>query len=495
MGAYDALIPGNAAAPTPAATGGKYASLIPQQTAPPPSTASLLGSNIGDALHSLGADVWHGLSAPFTHQSFNPTEATNAATNSFANTIQDAGNRLYNAVSTVRSDHATALQKGVSVGEAGMGAVNALFAPVSSALTYASHVPGVGYVADAFNKFFGAVGTVGGDAAGNLVNSLPLTDQQKATIAPLAQEVGSLAAQIATGKAGGDALHSLADKTHALVSSTAAALPVAKMAVEGNLLKDLPVQDQSPSTQEVPIANKYTPPEALPSIDMGPKAPDTLPTAERSPADQAAPPPANEQTIQADVPPARTSNTIRPVEGTGELKTSGLAQGIEAKAIEHNLSQGFGDLPEYRSVNMADQAAKTAKLIDTNYETARQIALGTKAPPKGLLPESVLVGVEKKAIDEGDIATLRELATNSRLTYQATTMGQRIRTLAERDPSSPVGAIKQVQDAREAALAAKNIDIPRETAKTVEEGRATVRKTASSIRSWNDLLDQITCKI
>lgn len=192
--------------------------------------------------------------------------------------------------------------------------------------------------------------------------------------------------------------------------------------------------------------------------------------------------------------PVRKS-TLKPVEGTGDIKTRGLSQGIEAKAIENGLTKTFGDLPEYKTVNMADQAARAADLLEKNYDEARAIALGDKAPPRGLLPESVLVAIEKDAIARGDIETLRELATNSRLTYEATTMGQRIRTLAERDPSSPVGAIKAVQDAREAALKGKEVDVQKETAKDISDMKKQIKKAASKRPTWEEFVKNLTCNI
>lgn len=191
--------------------------------------------------------------------------------------------------------------------------------------------------------------------------------------------------------------------------------------------------------------------------------------------------------------PTEGEGKLKPVEGTGELKTRGLSQGVEAKAIENNLTTSFGDLPEYRSLSMEDQAAKAAELINSDYETARAVAMGEKPPPAGLLPESVLVAVEKKALQDGDIETLRQLATNSGLSAEATTMGQRIRTLAERDPSSPVGAIKTVQDARAAALEKRGTPLQKMKAETTKQIRSSVRKSASPVPTWTDFIRSIEC--
>jgi len=190
-------------------------------------------------------------------------------------------------------------------------------------------------------------------------------------------------------------------------------------------------------------------------------------------------------------PPTAKYGNLRAVQGTGETVTRGLSAGVEARAIEKGLTANFGDLPEYERVSMADQARQTAELIDTDYETAKEIAMGDRQPPKGLLPESVFVGVEKRALADGDVETLRALATRSRLNTAATTMGQRIRTLGERDPTSPVGAIQAVQAAREAAYG-KGLDAAKaaEVASIREELRAAVSKPDA----WKDLVQSLTCR-
>lgn len=191
-------------------------------------------------------------------------------------------------------------------------------------------------------------------------------------------------------------------------------------------------------------------------------------------------------------PPTARYGNLRATEGTGDVVTRGLSEGVEARAIEDGLTSTFGDLPEYRQLSMADQAAKASDLINTDYDTAKAVAMGDRQPPKGLLPESVFVGVEKRALAEGDVDTLRQLATRSRLSTAATTMGQRIRTLGERDPASPVGALQEVQKAREADVS-KRMDIDAAKRETVEEIRSEVRGAASKADAWRDFLGSIEC--
>ena len=189
---------------------------------------------------------------------------------------------------------------------------------------------------------------------------------------------------------------------------------------------------------------------------------------------------------------ARYGN-LRAVEGTGELRTRGLAENVEAKAIEDGLTSGFSDLPEYRQISMADQAAQAVRLMDEDYETAKAIAMGDKQPPKGLLPESVYVAVERRALVEGDVDTIQQLATRSRLATSATTMGQRIRTLGERDKASPVGMIQEIQAAREADLAKRSGDIKAAKKAAVDEIKTEIRKAASKPDAWASFIDSIRC--
>lgn len=176
-----------------------------------------------------------------------------------------------------------------------------------------------------------------------------------------------------------------------------------------------------------------------------------------------------------------------------EVRVRGLSEGVEAKAIEKKLSEGFGELPEYKVVNMKEQATAAADLLVKDPARAKRIALGTETPPEGLLPESVFVALEDKAIKTKDVPLLQELA-KSELTGQATEMGQRIRSLAERDPASPVGAIREVQKAREAAIERRLKSTVKEaTNKEVAQIEKEIAKTLPKKETWQSFIDSITC--
>ena len=190
-----------------------------------------------------------------------------------------------------------------------------------------------------------------------------------------------------------------------------------------------------------------------------------------------------------------TPEPVREVPGDGETKVRGLAEGVESKAIENKLTQSFGDLPEYKTINLKDQALKAQDLLAKDQERARRIAMGEELAPEGLLPESIFVAVENQAVKAGDVSTLRALAVSSQLTTEATTMGQRIRMLGERDPESPVTAINEVVKARQesAQKRLKTKETTKLTEKDVSDIRNEIKKTAATKETWADFIRSIQC--
>lgn len=308
--------------------------------------------------------------------------------------------------------------------------------------------------------------------------------------------------------------------------SVKAPAPIKVQTVEEFLQRGTP--EVPKVTPKPEIYEPYTPPDKLPVIQMGntPKPKETLPTIQMGEKLSAKTPvgeltyepivtkapisemttvtPRKVQTVQEYLAKPKTvvepissgvPETVAPVqvEGVGMTKTRGLSQGVEAKAVEKKLTEGFGDLPEYQSVSMKDQATKASEILTKDAEQAKRIALGEEVAPEGVLPESVFVAVEQKAINDGDIATLRALASNSRLSAEATTMGQRIRTLAERNPESPVGAIREVIKSREASVAKRYGNVEQAKKTVVTEIKAAIAKVSPRTQSWEQFIDSIQC--
>lgn len=153
--------------------------------------------------------------------------------------------------------------------------------------------------------------------------------------------------------------------------------------------------------------------------------------------------------VKAAAPQVGRTDSIAPLTpvGTGDVKKSSLGRSVQQKAIDEKLTKTLGDSPEYKQVNMKDQARQATELIDVDEQQAIDVATGKRAAPQGVLPESVYVAVENKALKDGNVGLLRDLANSSRV-GEATAMGQRIRALAERDPDSAVTRIREVSEAR-----------------------------------------------
>lgn len=193
-------------------------------------------------------------------------------------------------------------------------------------------------------------------------------------------------------------------------------------------------------------------------------------------------------TVADIIAPSTTSARKEP-----EIKTSKLALGVEAKAIEAKLTEGFRDLPEYETVKVANQAEKAAKLLKSDPVRATRIAMGKELPPADLLPESVFVAVENQAMKMSNVNVLRDLATASTLPSEATGMGQRIRLLAERNPFSAVSAIRDVQLAREAKAQRTHGDVKKAREKIKSEVKVELKKSAPKAEAWQSFLETIKC--
>lgn len=184
-----------------------------------------------------------------------------------------------------------------------------------------------------------------------------------------------------------------------------------------------------------------------------------------------------------------TIPTLMPV-GEGEIRVSKLAKGVEARAVAEKLIKSFGDLPEYQRVSVDNQAERVTKLINEDWDTAVNIALGREESPYGLLPESVFIAVENKALEDGSVDLLRQLATSPR-TSEATAMGQRIRMLAERNPDSAVNNIREVYNERKKASEKRGYNKEKEVAKVRKEVDNEVKKVSKY--DWKSFIDSIEC--
>ncbi len=174
--------------------------------------------------------------------------------------------------------------------------------------------------------------------------------------------------------------------------------------------------------------------------------------------------------------------------GEGEVKVSKLGLRVEQTAIEKKLTSELSDLPEYKQLNMKEQAQKASDLLNSDPEKAMRVALGQELPPEGLAKESVFKALES-SITTPEMAS--KLAT-SPLVSEATALGQRIKALDVKVSDSPVEAIRQVIDARAKALEKR---LGRKPEQLVEK---TTKDIKSKVKvpdkyDWGKFLESIKC--
>jgi hypothetical protein len=337
------------------------------------------------------------------------------------------------------------------------GFANIPFSVISSAIGMAEAAPGLYTVSKLANLPFNVIGDAGGALLSKTADFLPISDQAKEDLRPRLQELGSVIGQVIGGH---------------------------------RLLGEKGVKPEEAATLEKAYGHENA--TEIIQHDTPTEIKKAVAEAKTVPAESVSAPAVAKPTkiVQATEAPAQIT-----VKGTGETKARGLSAGVEAKAIENRLTSGFADLPEYEKVNIKEQASQAHELMTKDYEQAKRIAMGTEAPPKDLLPESVFVAVEDRAIKEGDVNTLRDLATRSDLATQATTMGQRLRTLAERNPDSPVSAIREVAKAREKAATdrPKGRDLRTTRRETTNQIKSEIKKAAPTRETWSSFVESLKC--
>ena len=425
-----------------------------------------------------------------------------------------------------------------------------IFSPVTGTFEAAQEFPVLKQVADAVNVPFTLAGLSGAYATGKVVDIMPIDDASKEVLKKPLEELGSLAAQIFFG---GRVMSKLSDTfvTGKPVTVAEANKIVREIKNEHPevFATEVPTATPSPFFDAIKIPEKaprvstkahelymkemgyepYLPPELLPTIEMGNKPKEGLPTIQIEPNSKKvagelvyepivekpvqkkgeAPRVIPEPNFSAKVDVKKVEQKVPKVEGgapaaevkpstpigEGQVRKSTLASKIEANAIENKLVDSFKNLPEYKKVDMKEQAKFATDILNADPAKALRIALGKEAPPPHVLPEMLLKAVEEVAIKNKDVQVLRQLATESTLSLQATAMGQRIRALGERVQDSPVDIIQDIKETRARVIRKKDTKaIDNEINKIAKEIKREIKKEASKRQSWEEFIQEVQCK-
>ena len=174
------------------------------------------------------------------------------------------------------------------------------------------------------------------------------------------------------------------------------------------------------------------------------------------------------------------------------LPASKVAKTTEAKAIQKNLTEGFGDLAGYSPTTHAEQSARVAQLITQDPERAMRIVNGHESIPDGISGSKLYKGLEFQATKNNDVGTLRQLA-KSPLASGTSVHAQELSLLGEKNPHSPVAAMQDVVKARTTA-AEKTLGKP--VTQAVKETTDTIKQNIKppTKDDWNSFVEALRCK-
>ncbi len=128
-------------------------------------------------------------------------------------------------------------------------------------------------------------------------------------------------------------------------------------------------------------------------------------------------------------------------------KESKLAKRVREEAEEANIPGEFENIVDYetRPEFMKDQKAKAAKVLDSDYELAKKIAMGEAEPPIDIMWASIYNAVKRRAETERDWDTLYDIGAFSEVPEKLSKYGQQIKSADESDPDDPLRAMRDIE--------------------------------------------------
>ena len=144
-------------------------------------------------------------------------------------------------------------------------------------------------------------------------------------------------------------------------------------------------------------------------------------------------------------------------------------------------------LSTYSQMNKPEQITKAAQFVTDNPKEAMKILEGKKAPPEGLLNNSIALAMQEKAVADGDADLARKLAS-----LRSTRAGQEISILTEANKNNPVRHIDDLIQRRIEAMGGKEkIKVAR--VKPTTELKEVIKKSTPGRQSWAEFIQSIKC--
>lgn len=128
-------------------------------------------------------------------------------------------------------------------------------------------------------------------------------------------------------------------------------------------------------------------------------------------------------------------------------KESKLAKRVREETEEAGIPGEFENLVDYetRPEWMKDQKDKAAKVLNSDYELAKKIAMGEAEPPIDIMWASIYNAVKRRAEAERDWDTLYDIGAFSEVPEKLSKFGQQIKAADESDPDDPLRAMRDVE--------------------------------------------------
>lgn len=182
----------------------------------------------------------------------------------------------------------------------------------------------------------------------------------------------------------------------------------------------------------------------------------------------------------------------------GTIKTAKLARetALKADELEKTIGKNFQDLAGYTSRKVKAQAEKTAKLINEDISSVREMIRGEKDIPDDISPAYLWQATERYARESNDLKIMKELY-RSKLSSGVSQAGSELRMIAEREADSPAMVMREIRDAR--AKKAKPLS-KRSTDEIIAKERKSIQdkiryetKKAIKVDDWKKFIDEIRC--
>lgn len=200
-----------------------------------------------------------------------------------------------------------------------------------------------------------------------------------------------------------------------------------------------------------------------------------------------------EKSSAATTTQSATTKAVVDPSAPPEKGTSKIAQDIQAKAVASKLHDTYGEMTQYNKINVANEAKKAVDFVNGNKDDLLKVIRGEKPLPDNLRATAVIKAVEEHPVYGKDPEMIKELAKSS-LAGESSRSAQELRLAAERDPHSPVEAVKQLLQVRE-RKAEQRLGKPVKQAvnATVKELRASAPKATVTKETWSSFIDGLKC--